>query len=58
LKEYVNDVCYNGTLEILEYFYSIDDTLLSDEKIKKEGLQNAELTNNIEIINWIKNNTK
>ena len=53
LKEYVNDVCYNGTLEILEYFYIIDNTLLNDEKIKKEGLQNAELVNNIEIIEWI-----
>ena len=53
LKEYVNDVCYNGTLEILEYFYSIDNTLLNDDKIKKEGLHNAELVNNIEIIEWI-----
>ena len=53
LKEYVNDVCYNGNVEILEYFYSIDNTLLNDEKIKKEGLQNAELVNNIEIIEWL-----
>ena len=56
LKEYVNDVCYCGTLEILEYFNSIDNTLFNDEKIKKEGLQNAELVNNIEIIEWLNNN--
>lgn len=53
LKEYVNDVCYNGNVEILEYFYSIDDTLLNDEKIKKEALENAKLVNNIEIIEWL-----
>ena len=33
--------------------YSIDNTLLNDDKIKKEGLHNAELVNNIEIIEWI-----
>lgn len=53
LKEYINDVCYHGTLEILEYFYNIDNTLFNDEKIKKEGLQNADLVNNIEIIEWL-----
>ena len=56
LKEYVNDVCYNGNVEILEYFYSIDNTLFDDEKIKKEGLQNAESVGNTEIINWFNHN--
>jgi hypothetical protein len=54
LKEYVNDVCYNGKLEILEYFYNLDPFLFENEKIKKEALQNAELMNNTEIINWLK----
>jgi len=53
LKEYVNDVCYAGNIEILEYFNSIDNTLFNDEKIKKEGLQNAKLVNNSEIIEWL-----
>jgi hypothetical protein len=56
LKEYVNDVCYNGNVEILEYFYSIDNRLIDDEKIKKEGLQNAESVGNTEIINWFNHN--
>jgi len=56
VKEYINDVCYYGNLEILKYFNELEPTLFDDEKIKKEALNNAELVKNTEIINWIKEN--
>jgi ankyrin repeat protein len=51
IKEYVNDVCYYGTLEILKYLYSINPDIL---KNKDEAIMNAELVGNDEIIKWIR----
>jgi len=51
LKEYVNDVCYYGTLQILEYLHCIDPDIITN---KDDAIMNAELVGNNEIIKWIR----